>query len=176
MSNKRDMQKVKEIIQDAGGTLTGRTRLQKTAYLLEITGLGEEFGFGYKHYGPYSERLSLAVSEANATKLICEEEKVAAWGGSYSVFSIPETNIQLKTENPLREKLIQAAKSANAVDLELAATAAFLSVEGEADPWAETERRKPLKAESRLQEAKILYQQLREITFSAKNPLPDIKN
>ena len=35
---------------------------------------------------------------------------------------------------------------ASAIELELAATAAFLAREGQADPWGETARRKPEKA------------------------------
>ena len=41
MRRKRDTEKVAAIIRDAGGKIVGRTRLQKTGYLLELAGLGE---------------------------------------------------------------------------------------------------------------------------------------
>ena len=66
MPRKRDTDKVVAIVRDAGGTIVGRTRLQKTAYLLELAGLGEGFHFSYRHYGPYSEELASAVRDANA--------------------------------------------------------------------------------------------------------------
>ena len=43
MPRKRDTDKVVAIVRDAGGTIVGRTRLLKTAYLLELAGLGEGF-------------------------------------------------------------------------------------------------------------------------------------
>ena len=50
------------IVRDAGGEIVGRTRLQKTAYLLEVTGLGSGVYFAYRHYGPYSEDLALSAA------------------------------------------------------------------------------------------------------------------
>ena len=48
--------------------------------------------------------------------------------------------------------------------LELAATALFLAREGFSDPWSETARRKPDKAEGgRLDKSKQLYQRLRQV-------------
>jgi hypothetical protein len=35
----RDWQKAAEIVRDAGGRIVGRTKLQKIAYLLELSGL-----------------------------------------------------------------------------------------------------------------------------------------
>jgi len=62
---------------------------------------------------------------------------------------------------------------ADAVELELAATAAFLAIEGIPDPWGETARRKPEKAEGgRLLKAKQLYSRLRQI--STLKDLPNI--
>ena len=50
------------IVSDAGGSLIGRTRLQKIAYLLELSGTGAGFPFEYRHYGPYSEKLATALA------------------------------------------------------------------------------------------------------------------
>lgn len=173
MSNiKRDREKVVEIIRDAGGKVVGRTRLQKIAYLLELTGQGAGFAFEYRHYGPYSEALSEAVQAACLFDLVTEEEKVAQWGGRYSVYSVSAQDDVKKNE--MRARFAEAAASFSAIELELAATAAYIKdVEGRTDPWEETRRRKPEKAaEDRLIKAKRVYEELRKL--EVPKPLPDI--
>jgi uncharacterized protein len=158
------------IVRDAGGSIVGRTRLQKIGYFLEAVGLGAGFPFLYKHYGPYSELLAGAIQEADALRLISETEMVANWGGLYSIFDSklpPEGSV-----DPARKQLAQEMVKADAVELELAATAAFLAHEGVIDPWRETERRKPEKAKGRLEGAKQLYQRLQGIP--TPQPLPNI--
>ena len=44
-----DMEELVRIVAAADGELVGRTRLQKTAFLLELAGLGTGFEFKYKH-------------------------------------------------------------------------------------------------------------------------------
>ena len=39
-----DATKAAAIVRDAGGEIVGRTELQKIAYLLNVTGLGEDMG------------------------------------------------------------------------------------------------------------------------------------
>jgi uncharacterized protein YwgA len=167
-SSKGDLQRAADIVAAAGGRLVGRTRLQKLAYLLELAGLGEGFDFQYRHYGPYSEGLALATHDASLIGLIHEEELPASWGGSYSVFTTTRSE-----SNSLRQQVATVAAAANAVELELAATAAFLSVQGYGDPWDETARRKPDKAaDGRLQKARELYGQFARVR--TPNPIPDI--
>jgi uncharacterized protein YwgA len=62
MSNVK-AKKAAGLVRDAGGRIVGRTRLQKVAYLLTVTGLEEGFAFAYKHYGPYSEELATATND-----------------------------------------------------------------------------------------------------------------
>lgn len=70
-------------------------------------------------------------------------------------------------------QLVSLAKRANPIALELAATAAYLASIGDADPWDETERRKPEKAtEGRLEQAKALYIRLKQLQLP--KALPDI--
>ncbi|MFO0993291.1 MAG: hypothetical protein U1E67_15300 [Hyphomicrobiales bacterium] len=149
------------IVRDAGGHIVGRTKLQKIAYFLEAAGIGSGFNFQYKHYGPYSEKLAAAVQHAAALRLIVETEAVASWGGRYSTF---ETQLPLDpASHPARVQLAQQMVNADAVELELAATALFLASEGFPDPWTETARRKPDKAEGgRLDQAMQLYGRLRQ--------------
>lgn len=161
---------------DAGGELVGRTRLQKVVFLTHLAGLSDEFEFEYRHYGPFSEDLADAMKLATGLRLVREEERRTDWGGWYSVFTaLPQERVP----NPDRVAFVSAAAKVGAIELELAATAAFLfEVEGvgngnEDDPWEETARRKPEKAsDGRLDRAKAAYRQLREIP--TPTPLPNI--
>lgn len=165
---KSDREKVQSIIADAGGEIVGRTRLQKTAYLLEVAGVGDGFYFDYHHYGPYSEDLTNAASLAHLAGQIKEEERATSWGGFYSIY----TTAPSSQTNGTRQRLAQTAAKASAVVLELAATAAYFAENGKGDPWQETKARKPDKADGgRLDEAKKLYGELREIAPK----IPEIK-
>ncbi|SDH06270.1 hypothetical protein [Roseospirillum parvum] len=160
------------IVRCAGGRLVGRTRLQKTAYLMELAGYGEGFDFEYRHYGPYSEDLSQAMELAEAFEMVKEEEKPTEWGGWYSIYTV-EGETETETETG-KTKFVRTVSQYNAIELELAATAAYLKKEeGIADPWEETRRRKPEKATpERLQGAKRIYQEIRRLP--APVPLPEI--
>lgn len=170
---KSDAEKAAGIVLDAGGEVVGRTRLQKMAYLLEIAGLGSDFVFEYRHYGPYSEELAVGVANANLQNLISQEDRLANWGGSYSIFKVVDAKAKANVE-PSRRQMLELTVKANPVALELAATAAYLAIEGDSSPWVETQRRKPEKAEKFLDSAKVLYQHLRSI--ATPTPLPEIQN
>jgi hypothetical protein len=165
------------IVNDAGGSLVGRTRLQKVAYLTQLAGFGDEFEFEYRHYGPYSEDLARGMEIASGVGLVSEEERRADWGGKYSIYRA--TSQTPATDDAGRASFVTAAKEIGAIELELAATAAFLYAEegigrcDHGDPWAETARRKPEKVlEGRLSAAKAAYKRLREIATPL--PLPPI--
>lgn len=166
-----DIEEVVRIVAAADGELVGRTRLQKTAFLLELAGLGSGYRFAYKHYGPFSEDLASAVDAAPLLFDFEETQKRSGWGGSYSVFS-SHAKYEGGGDDPYR-MLVSVAKSANPIALELAATAAYLASVGEADPWGETERRKPEKTtDGRLGLAKTLYGRLKSLPLPES--LPDI--
>ena len=172
MTDKTDRQKAAEIVRDAGGQIVGRTRLQKVGYLLELAGFGDGFRFEYYHYGPYSEELTEGIRMADAFGLVTEEEKQANWGGRYSVFT---ANAELgQPADADRAQFAAAAAEIDSIEIELAATAAYLAVaERCPDPWAETARRKPEKADGgRLDKAKIAYRRL--LAFKTRTPLPQI--
>jgi uncharacterized protein len=166
-----DAYRAAAIVRDAGGYIVGRTKFQKIAYFLEVAGIGAGFHFRYKHYGPYSEQLASAAQHASALKLITEQESVANWGGLYSTF---HSNISADpAPNPARIRIANEMVNTDAVELELAATALFLAKEGFPDPWGETARRKPDKADAdRLDKAKQLYQRLRAV--KTPRPLPSL--
>ncbi len=170
---KREHEKAAEIVRDAGGQVVGRTKLQKIGYLLELAGCGDGFYFEYRHYGPYSEDLARAISVANAFDLVEEEERKATWGGMYSIYTASEA-VGERVEGP-RAELAATAAQFGSIELELAATAAYLSaVEGCEDPWKETARRKPNKiGDGRLEGAKEAYRQLSAIR--TPTPLPQFE-
>jgi hypothetical protein len=154
-----------KIIRNADGELVGRTRLQKVAYLTQLAGFGDELEFEYRHYGPFSEDLARGMAIATAFGQVREVEKQADWGGRYSIFTLKNPE---PAEDPARAAFVQEAKKIGAVELELAATAAFLyMVEGigrsrDGNPWKETCRRKPGKAGGgRLERAIAAYDKLR---------------
>lgn len=159
------------IVQDAGGELVGRIRLQKVAYLAQLAGFGDEFAFEYYHYGPYSEELAHGMDIAVALDLVKEEEKVAEWGGHYSIYRAPPSGAPA---SPARAEFLKTIKKINAVELELAATAAFLFAEEKCpDPWGETRVRKPQKAgQGRLEQAMAQYEKLRNL--KTPHPLPEL--
>ena len=137
-------QGVASIIRDAGGCVVGKTRLQKIAYLLSIVDAGECSSFVYSHYGPYSEELASVARSGALLGYFTETEHQSDWGGNYSVYSI-EACEEPDLNSP-RVKLAHLANEADAVALELAATAIFLAREGYSFPWEETWRRKRDKA------------------------------
>lgn len=169
-SLKERIDEVVDVVACAGGQLVGRTRLQKTVYLLSLMGLGsEEFRFQYKHYGPFSESLASITDISKLFGGLQEEQQPSSWGG---VFSVYRTSIEsTEPENSVRRTAIVLSKDANAIDLELAATAAYLALEGYTDPWAETAARKPDKV-GRIESAKVLYRKL--LSLAAPKKLPTI--
>jgi uncharacterized protein len=165
-------QKAAEIVRDAGGRIVGRTRLQKIAFLLELAGLGEGFRFEYKHYGPYSEELADAIGVASLFGLVRIEDHPATWGGWYSIYEATSKAGDIASNR--RAAFAKEAAKIGAVELELAATAAYLAaIEGYPDPWRETARLKPEKtAKGRLENAKGAYRSL--MKFDVPRPLPKI--
>ena len=164
--------KVARIVKDAGGRLVGRTRLQKVAYLSQLAGFTHDFPFEYRHYGPYSEELAEAMEIAVGLDIVQEVEKESASGAWYSIYS---TNLA-DAEND-RAHFVAAAGKIGAIELELAATAAFLYAEEgygrnrDGDPWKITRQRKPSKAaDGRLQKAKAAYGKLRRMSTPRELP------
>ena len=168
-ADKPEHEKAADVIRFADGKVVGRTRLQKLSYLLELAGYGQGFEFSYKHYGPYSEQLRQATRSATALGLVKEIENPTSWGGYYSTFSADAR----PTGDVTRDEFTTLINEADAVELELAATAAFLAVRDEHDPWGETARRKPDKvARGRLERARNLYARLKAVQTPC--PLPPI--
>ena len=164
--------KAAALVRDAGGKLVGRTRLQKVAYLTQLAGFAGDFPFEYRHYGPYSEELAEATEIAVGLKIVEEEKRVSASGATYSIYSAGPAD----ADND-RARFIKAAASISAIELELAATAAYLYAEegcrgGDGkDAWEITNKRKPGKAaDGRLKKAKAAYWKLLDSAPSGTLP------
>ena len=99
--------------------------------------------------------------------MLREEEYATTWGGFYSIYSVSSGTSGEST----RTQVAKIAADADAIELELAATAAFLASEGNADPWGETAKRKPEKASpTRLDGAKNLYRLLQQVKTPKRLP------
>lgn len=158
---------VGELIMLCGGSIVGKTRLQKTAYFLESRGIGFGFTYRYHYYGPYSEALALAAEDAAALKIISAEPRPSTGGVSYYVYKSDQlAPLAVSSESDLtsRRRLLSVLQSFDTVTLELAATADFLSKHGFGDdPWKETIRRKSEKASpGRIEGAKRLLSSIDE--------------
>jgi hypothetical protein len=157
---------VADLIRHApGGRIVGRTKLQKSACLLELAGVGYGFPFVYRLYGPFSEELQVASDDADALGFIDERKDTAAWGGWYSMFSYVGGGMESpEPVSRAREALLGIAAESDSVQLELAVTAAFLAAQGYENPWAEVRSRKASKATvDNVKAAQDLYSRLRKV-------------
>ena len=165
-----DREKAAAIIRDAGGEIVGRTRLQKVGFLLKCAGLEDRFDYEYHYYGPFSQELADGVRIGRAFGLVTEDECTADWGGTYSIY---RTTPSAPSINHEREAFANVAAKVGAIELELAATAAYLKLADYDDPWHETARRKPEKATpKRIKAAKAAYAKL--LGFDTPQKLPAI--
>lgn len=151
----------------SGGELVGRIRLQKIVYLLEQKGLKSDAEFIYHHYGPYSEAIADAVSDAkfwDRLEEITEFRKLD--GAPFSIFRSHRPMSDFQSLGGLPQKsarnLLERLNSENSTVLELAATIHWLTqVEKVADWQKELDRRKPGKTKfGRLEKAIALLEQL----------------
>jgi hypothetical protein len=100
---------------------------------------------------------------------LSETEQQASWGETYSTYFVaepPSSSVPVT-----RRRLATEAAAADAIELELAATAVFLAKEGYTDAGKKTARRKPEKAEhDRLDRAQELYRKLSAIETPIRLP------
>jgi hypothetical protein len=149
-----------------GGRLVGRTRFQKTMYLLGQLGVRVPFEFEYHHYGPYSAELADALDAAVGTKWLTEGIGIGYHDSAYSIFSSRRAKPDsLGGAQGLQvEKWLRTLEEFTGTDLELAATLVYLRDESgvpTANLDNELKLLKPVKAsDSRLKRAWHLLSQL----------------
>jgi uncharacterized protein YwgA len=157
---------VAAVVEAAGGRLTGRVRLQKMVYLLDLHGLNSGFPFEYHHYGPYSRDVDIATADAKAF-LPFEEtfDHRSSDGARYSIFTF-KGQAPVEAFGPLgKEKALELGerlRGVNVTVLELAATVDWLwRVEKVSDWRREVARRKNVKVQNgRLEKAIELLRDL----------------
>lgn len=157
---------VADLVQVAGGELTGRVRLQKIIYLLDHKGLHSGASYIYYHYGPYSEDLWDAVSDAKFFEGLREDSASDGSSPPYSVFKLVQQrrlndkvgDLPVDTARELLTKL----KSINSTVLELASTIHWLAFVERVPNWkSEIEVRKAGKTgQGRLEKAEKLLKEL----------------
>lgn len=144
-----------------------RIRLQKVVYLLEQLGMKSGVPFEYHHYGPYSEAISDAVTDAKFWGHISEAVSFrVADGAPYSSFKTQQATPEpaqlgeLRAEDA-RKYLVKFAGCTSTV-LELAATVHWLAFIEKVPDWrAEIEVRKAGKTgNGRLGKALALLEEL----------------
>jgi uncharacterized protein len=151
------------IVSFNGGQLIGRTRLQKTAFLLERCGMGSGLEFEYRHYGPFSVDLARGCDDADFDGRLAMVEKPGSREMPYTVFKTSELapdhlgNIS----GPDVRALLTAMARYSDIVLEVAATIVYLR-DLSGDPVEEVKILKPHKAtDQRISQAKELIRQLR---------------
>ncbi|WP_428482383.1 hypothetical protein [Pyruvatibacter mobilis] len=150
-----------------GGKLAGKTRLQKSVYLLQRIGAPFQAEFEYYHYGPYSAEVANAADFAEMLDLIGSREIPGFKSIPYCMYEIKDSGCDALSAEIIEKKEfvsgnLSKMNSCSAVVLELAATMDYLQTsEGFADPVSETKIRKPNKAtEENIANAKKLLADL----------------
>ena len=156
---------LEQVISANGGSIAGKTRLQKTMYLLQSLGLETDYEFEYHHYGPYAEGIVEDIEWAKFLGGVKSEERPGHHSVPFTVFetkSLTPNVIAGLSATRLRNILGQLAVCP-AVVLELAATLHFLRINGfPENAEKELKVRKPDKAAAnRLQAAKKLLVDLK---------------
>ncbi len=145
--------------------LVGKTRLQKTFFLLDQLGMNSGAEFSYHYYGPYSADVASAAEMATLFYKFDADEKVSAKRSvsytSYSSREDPPARLGAMSSTQAREALRAMGDVSDTV-LELAATMVFLKRNGFPKKYVDEVRaRKPLKATGdRLQRAQELIDRL----------------
>src|SRR5262245_58288729 len=123
MTSPADLNLVVGIVALNGGEIVGKTRLQKTVYLLDVCGLGSGMEFDYYNFGPYESDVAFATDLAVLTGRLTAETRPGFHSVPYSVFRTSEpvpSKIGLLPAVAARSKL-DVLKSYSALDLEIAA-------------------------------------------------------
>jgi uncharacterized protein YwgA len=164
-----DVEAINRILRLNGGSLVGKTRLQKTAYFLEATGVGFGFDFEYHHYGPYSEELASLADDAKALDLINVKWTRSIEGAEYATFIDNSGPLSDESLDANRRAVLHVLDDYTSTELELAATTHFLSRTGYGSrAWDETKRRKASKiTPQRIDRANQLLRRLEQLNSLA---------
>jgi uncharacterized protein YwgA len=135
-----------------GGSIEGRLRIQKAAYLLKVLGAAEfsRTRFRYYYYGPYSRELSGSLQEAVAAGFLREDVEGLYDQSVRYHYSLSDKglrwleDVSTDVERRFAEK-IPLLRQASQRALELAATIEFLEQEEQLNRRRAVERAVQLK-------------------------------
>ena len=158
-----DVNAIRRIIKLNGGSLIGKTRLQKSSYFLESSDVGFGFEFEYHYYGPYSEELASLAEDAKDLQLVKIQWDTSLDGIEYAIFVDTSEPLPEDPEDRRRGDILRILQDYTSTELELAATADFLSRTGYDQAWEETARRKSSKiTPERVARSKTLLRRLEQ--------------
>ena len=112
------------------GRVSGRLRLQKAIYLLQVVGVPAGLPYGFRHYGPYSDDLKAVVDQLRDLELVTEKVSLTS-GGDTTYEYEPTDNGRLITRvqpadidsyASVGRRIAARVNGENARSLELAAT------------------------------------------------------
>lgn len=132
-----------------GRKVVGKTRLQKSFFLLEKSGMGSGVDFDYHNFGPFSADVALATDDAVAASRLSASEKPGFHAVPYTLYEtgedLPRSLGKLGAQEATRKLAVM--ESYSAIELELAATIVYLRDIGYGNAAVqETKLRKPVKA------------------------------
>jgi uncharacterized protein len=158
-----DVNAVRRIVKLNGGRLTGKTRLQKSAYFLEFGRVGFGLEFEYHHYGPFSEELANLAEDAKDLHLMEIQWNTSLSGAEYAIFLDTSDPLPDDPEDKRRSDILSILRDYTSTELELAATTDFLARTGYDHAWEETARRKSSKiTPERVARSKALLKRLEQ--------------
>jgi uncharacterized protein YwgA len=143
-----------DIVALSGGKLVGRTRMQKTVYLLDVLGLRSGASYYYYNFGPFSDEVANGISDGKFGGTLFEETEYRMSDGSpFSIFKVEKSSQQIREVGALPAErvssVLQRFASCNSTILELAATIHWLArVEKVSDWRGELVRRKGTKTQN----------------------------
>ncbi len=152
MSSIQDL--IVEIVALSGGRLVGRTRMQKTVYLLDARGLKSGATYYYYNFGPFSDEVANGISDGKFAGSLLEKIGYRVSDGSpFSVFETRKGAEQVAALGNLTQsdakRLLDQLTAANSIVLELAATIHWLVFAERVSDWrTELKKRKGAKTES----------------------------
>jgi hypothetical protein len=154
-----------QIIALEGGTVVGKTRLQKMLYLLDQCGLNSGCRYDYRHFGPFSTQIAESAEDVCELNILRYEEKPGFHAVPYGVYQLAK-KIEVADEIGSLPRFVVEEKLAimrgyTAIDLELAATLKYLRNTGMKNPVEALKDLKPAKSTpDRLRKAQELLREM----------------
>lgn len=113
------------------GKIVGKTRLQKTVYLLQKLCKEEAYSFEYHYFGPYSAELANDIEMMSCMGVVRTSERHGYHSMPYVVYETEESTATTVFGDNLAsvKKWLRELEAVNAIVLELAATWIFLKDE-----------------------------------------------